>query len=113
MKADGSFELCGDLPELLRNAELEEAPALGDQRWIVHFHVPIFLERFGHLRTSQDDTLDCLRFLNQCRASDFTGHLEVETYAWTVLPHSMRRRGLSEDIAREIFWLRDVVSDLA
>lgn len=113
LKADGSFELCGDLPELLRNAELEEAPALGDQRWIVHFHVPIFLERFGHLRTSQDDTLDCLRFLNQCRASDFTGHLEVETYAWTVLPHSMRRRGLSEDIAREIFWLRDVVSDLA
>jgi hypothetical protein len=78
----------------------------------VHFHVPIFLERFGHLRTSQDDTLECLRFLNQSQAAEFTGHLEVETYAWTVLPHSMRRRGLSEDIAREIFWLRDIVADV-
>lgn len=112
LKADGSFELCEDLPELLRNAEIEEKPACGDQRWIVHFHVPIFLERFGHLRTSQDDTLECLRFLNQSHAGEFTGHLEVETYAWTVLPHSMRRRGLSEDIAREIFWLRDIVADV-
>lgn len=112
LKADGSFELAEDLPDLLRSAESENQTACGDQRWIVHFHVPIFLERFGHLRTSQDDTLDCLRFLNHCDKIDFTGHLEVETYAWTVLPHSMRRRGLAEDIAREIFWLRDVVADV-
>lgn len=112
LKADGSFELAEDLPDLLRCAESEETPACGDQRWIVHFHVPIFLERFGHLRTSQDDTLECLRFLNESRSAEFTGHLEVETYAWTVLPHAMRRRGLSEDIAREIFWLRDIVSDM-
>ncbi|MDE0866712.1 MAG: metabolite traffic protein EboE [Rubripirellula sp.] len=112
LKADGSFELAEDLPQLLRNAESEQQLACGDQRWVVHFHVPIFLERFGHLRTSQDDTLDCLCFLNQCDSIEFTGHLEIETYAWTVLPHSMRRRGLSEDIAREIFWLRDVVADV-
>ena len=112
LKADGSFELAEDLPQLLRSAESEQQLACGDQRWVVHFHVPIFLERFGHLRTSQDDTLDCLRFLNQCDSIEFTGHLEIETYAWTVLPHSMRRRGLSEDIAREIFWLRDVVADV-
>ena len=112
LKADGSFELAEDLPQLLRSAESEQQLACGDQRWVVHFHVPIFLERFGHLRTSQDDTLDCLCFLNQCDSIEFTGHLEIETYAWTVLPHSMRRRGLSEDIAREIFWLRDVVADV-
>lgn len=113
LKADGSFELAEDLPNLLRSACGEEQPACGDQRWIVHFHVPIFLERFGHLRTSQDDTLECLRFLNQNGAADFTGHLEVETYAWTVLPQAMRRRGLSEDIAREISWLRGIVADMA
>ena len=113
LKSDGTFELAEDLPEMLRSAASEEEPACGDQRWIVHFHVPIFLERFGHLRTSQDDTLECLRFLNQNRTAEFTGHLEVETYAWTVLPHSMRRRGLSEDIAREISWLREIVSDMA
>ncbi|MCH1438221.1 MAG: metabolite traffic protein EboE [Rubripirellula sp.] len=113
LKSDGTFELAEDLPALLRNAESKGEPVCGDQRWIVHFHVPIFLERFGHLRTSQDDTLECLRFLNQIQAAEFTGHLEVETYAWTVLPHSMRRRGLSEDIAHEISWLRDVVSDMA
>jgi len=113
LKADGTFELAEDLPDLIRTAESEDQPACGDQRWIVHFHVPIFLEGFGNLRTSQNDTLDCLRFLNSSNSIDFTGHLEVETYAWTVLPHSMRRRGLSEDIAREIFWLRDVVAELS
>ena len=74
-----------------------------------HFHVPIFLERFGHLRTSQDDTLDCLRFLNHSDKIDFTGHLEVETYAWDVLPKSLVSLKLSEGIAREIEWLQSSI----
>jgi hypothetical protein len=69
------------------------------------------LERFGHLVTSQSDVLECLRYLRSDRCPvDFTGHLEVETYAWSVLPASMRRRGLADDIAREIEWLRSVLS---
>jgi hypothetical protein len=40
---------------------------------------------------------------------DFTGHLEIETYAWSVLPPTMRKRGLADDIASEIRWLRRAI----
>jgi sugar phosphate isomerase/epimerase len=110
--ASGEFELAEDLPDLiadpsLGDLRLGDLPMGEDRRWVVHFHVPIFLERFGHLSTSQNEVLDCLHYLNspECPA-EFTGHFEIETYAWTVLPASMRRRGLAEDIASEVEWLR-------
>ena len=102
--AGGEFELIEDLPALIGDQ------ANNDQKWVVHFHVPIFLERFGHLTTSHDDVLECLRTISQLQSSEqaklkFTGHLEVETYAWTVLPESVRKKSLAEDIASEIEWL--------
>lgn len=102
---NNEFELAEDLPSLLASTQDQGDPVWGDQKWVVHFHVPIFLERFGHLTTSQTDVLDCLAALRSS-SIEFTGHLEVETYAWTVLPGAMRKRGLSEDIAGEINWLR-------
>lgn len=103
----GGFELAQDLPELLANVPAEGDPVRGDQQWAVHFHVPIFLERFGHLSTSRDAVTQALRTLADPSLSiDFTGHLEIETYAWTVLPDAMRQRGLADDIASEIRWLR-------
>ena len=39
----------------------------------------------------------------------FTGHLEIETYAWTVLPEAMRKRALPDDIAGEIQWLQKAI----
>lgn len=103
----GQFQLAEDLPDLLGGAADNDLPMGDDQRWVVHFHVPIFLERFGRLATSQNEVLECLQYLSSpsCEV-DFSGHLEVETYAWSVLPEAMRRRGLSEDIANEISWLR-------
>ncbi len=80
-------------------------PVRGDRCWVVHFHVPIFLERFGHLATSQRDVVECLKAISSERSLEFSGHFEVETYAWSVLPESMRKRGLAEDIASEIQWL--------
>lgn len=110
----GGFRLFGDLPERLATLASEGDPVEGDRRWVVHFHVPVFLERFGHLATSQRDVLECLLTLADPQVSlDFTGHLEVETYAWTVLPESMRRKGLAEDIAGEIRWLRRALLEVA
>jgi sugar phosphate isomerase/epimerase len=109
--AEGSFELAGDLPDLLTLASDPDGRARLDKRWVIHFHVPIFLERFGLLTTSQSDVLDCLRFLmSDAGELEFSGHLEIETYAWTVLPESMRKRGLAEDIASEVTWLRDSIT---
>jgi sugar phosphate isomerase/epimerase len=107
----GEFRLAEDLPELLEVNSLSTAQdqdPVGDaEKWVVHFHVPIFLERFGHLSTSQRDVTECLRALmHESSRNRFTGHLEIETYAWSVLPPSMRKRGLAEDIAQEVTWLR-------
>jgi sugar phosphate isomerase/epimerase len=108
----GSFELAEDLPPLLAGVSDKGDPVRGDQKWVVHFHVPIFLERFGHLSTSQDDVLQCLRCLTSIGSSiEFTGHLEIETYAWTVLPKSMRKRALADDIASEVLWLRKAIAE--
>lgn len=109
----GQFHLAEDLPDLIGKVSQRGDPVWGDERWVVHFHIPIFLERFGHLTTSQKDVMDCLRTLHADDSSiDFTGHLEIETYAWTVLPESMRKRGLADDIANEILWLRRALVEI-
>ncbi|TWU43056.1 hypothetical protein Q31b_20930 [Novipirellula aureliae] len=110
-KADGSFELVEDLPALLRRVRSKGDPVDGDLRWVVHFHVPIFLERFGHLSTSQADVYECIELLQKNESASsktfhFSGHIEIETYAWSVLPPAMRKRELAQDIAAEIGWLR-------
>lgn len=108
--ADGGFELAEDLPELLDSVASEGDPVRGDEKWVVHFHVPVFLERFGHLGTSHKDVIECLAAVSRAEDSiEFTGHLEIETYAWSVLPESMRKRALSEDIAGEVRWLQDAI----
>ncbi len=107
LTATGQKMLSEDLPELIGRTAKDGDPVWGDDRWVVHFHVPVFLERFGHLTTSHAEVLDCLRTLaDPSNGIDFTGHLEIETYAWSVLPEAMRKRGLAEDIAGELTWLR-------
>ena len=107
---DGRFTLADDLPELLRQTKPDDLAEIA--RWVIHFHVPIFLERFGELTTSRDGVVECLHALDDNNINvDFTGHLEVETYAWTVLPEEMRQRGLAEDIATEMQWLISQLSD--
>jgi hypothetical protein len=83
----------------------------GDLRgeWRVHFHVPIYLERFGRLRALQQPILECLR-VN--RELGLTQHLEAETYAWTVLPPELRQPDLAAGIAEEMAWLRDRLADV-
>ncbi len=110
--SDKAFRLAEDLPQLIQSVR-DESGTVQDDRWAVHFHVPIFLQRFGHLATSQPDVLEVLRTLLAPETSvdfiesvEFTGHLEIETYAWSVLPESMRKRDLADDISQEIQWLR-------
>ncbi|MEQ8785633.1 MAG: metabolite traffic protein EboE [Pirellulaceae bacterium] len=90
-----------DLPLALK-AEQESATLSGE--WRVHFHVPIYLERFGLLETSQADILACLEAL---RDQPEVAHFEVETYAWGVLPPSLQVPDLATGIAREMTWFAD------
>jgi hypothetical protein len=72
--------------------------------WRVHFHVPIYLERFGRLETTQFAIRDCLQAIREhsdCR------HFEVETYAWGVLPAELQQPDLAAGIAEEMRWLAE------
>jgi len=105
---DDVFRLVEDLPEWLTSTE-----AAGDKHLRIHFHVPIFLERFGQLRTTRDDITECLAAMRSADAPEFTGHWEVETYAWTVMPPELRTAGLGTDIANELNWFRAQMALLA
>ncbi|MUH37513.1 xylose isomerase, partial [Zobellia amurskyensis] len=92
-KIDGKVKTYNDLPIVLENKrEFEELRA--------HFHVPIFLERFGALDSTQDHILKVMKYLKDNPVSE---HLEIETYTWDVLPSALKR-DLSESIVREIEW---------
>jgi hypothetical protein len=69
--------------------------------WRVHCHVPVFLEDFGGLGSTQGALKDALAL---CRERQVSPHLEIETYTWSVLPPALR--DLSADIAREVQWVR-------
>jgi hypothetical protein len=85
-----------DLPVVLKNkTEADELRA--------HFHVPIFLESFDELYSTQDHILKVISILRENMISE---HLEVETYTWDVLPNSLKKE-LSESIIRELNWLKD------
>jgi sugar phosphate isomerase/epimerase len=84
--------------------------------WRVHFHVPIFVDRFGGLRGTRDDIDAAVAAIGRHRGQAvggrpwFTGHYEVETYAWGVLPPELQVRDLAEGIARELRHFQQVLA---
>ena len=88
------------------------APALAAEpagEWRTHFHVPVFAARLGALGTTQDAIDACLAELAQWPEPE-RPLLELETYAWEMLPDAADADGgrgtLAQGIAREIEWLR-------
>ena len=93
---DGSFRTYSDLIDAL--------PALSDtsgQEWRIHFHVPIFVEDYQTVQSTQDDIKVVLGML---KTDPFCTHLEIETYTWEVLPPAMKR-DLAASIEREYEWV--------
>lgn len=101
--ADGRTTFYEDLPQAIAAAGGADAGP-PDGRWRVHFHVPIHIDAFGALHTTQDQIAPAVRraVASGCR------HIEVETYAWGVLPEPLRVDDLATGIARELDWLRGV-----
>ena len=101
---DGGMDFYEDLP--LAIASVKDDRPIGE--WRIHFHMPIFLDRFGLIETTQDQIGECLQAIKD---EDGIRHFEVETYAWDVLPKELRTDDLAEGIAREILWLNDRFTD--
>ena len=97
---DGTLSTWPDLADAL--------PALarpqGDE-WRVHFHVPIFLEGYGRLESTQDHLR---RTIELVRERGFSSQLEIETYTWDVLPADLKAPSV-ESIAREYEWVLGVL----
>ncbi|CAN0604492.1 unnamed protein product, partial [Ectocarpus sp. 12 AP-2014] len=66
------------------------------------FHVPIFLEKFNGLSSTQDQILKVVKFLKNNRVCN---HMEIETYTWEVLPINLKKE-LASSIVREMEWLK-------
>ncbi len=92
-----------DLHLALTQAGSDPANLRGE--WRVHFHVPIYLERFGRIDTARPEILACLA---ECATHPTTDHFEVETYAWGVLPAELRQADLAAGIAEEMGWFAGV-----
>ena len=95
-KIDNEVVTFPDLPALL-----QQKPGFKELR--AHFHVPIFLESFGTLHSTQDHILKVFSYL---RKHDVSRHLEIETYTWEVLPDGLKT-GLTSSIVREFEWVLD------
>jgi sugar phosphate isomerase/epimerase len=93
---DGSLRQYPDLPEALGN--LNDANA---EEWRIHFHTPLFVDRYGTFRSTRDwigRTFAEAKRRRNCRI------LEIETYTWDVLP-AEHKQDLTESIAREYEWV--------
>jgi len=98
-RADGTLTRHLDLPQAL--AAARAAKGQGTREWRVHFHVPVFRERYGAFLGTQEYVAELLRLV---REGDVSEHFEVETYTWDVLPEEFRREGIVAGIAREVEW---------
>lgn len=95
-QVDGSLKRYPDLPEALSDSGNSAA-----KEWRSHFHVPLFVQDYGLLKSTQDDIRTVLSIQKE---RPFTNHLEVETYTWEVLPDALKVP-LSESIIREMEWV--------
>ena len=93
---DGTFQKYRDLPDATA------ADTHLHNEWRIHFHVPLFIESYGLLDSTQ---ADIVKTLNVQKATPFTKHLEVETYTWGVLPAAIQKP-IGESIVRELEWVR-------
>lgn len=89
-----------DLPEALNSERTGE--------WRVHYHIPVYLERFGLLAGSQRQIVECVR---EVTAHEQSNHFEVETYAWGVLPAELQQPDLAAGIAEEMRWFQGVLDE--
>jgi hypothetical protein len=100
LQKNGDLKKYRDLPEALQQS--------GDPlttEWRSHFHVPLFVENYGVLQSTQQDII---KVLDLHRQHPMTRHLEIETYTWDVLPDALKLP-MTESIIREMQWVISLI----
>jgi hypothetical protein len=106
IRGAGGDRFFEDLPEALA---AHPDPAAAAEPWRIHYHVPIYLARFGALSTTQGEIDRCLA---AARDHSKVSHFEVETYAWSVLPRELQQPRLADGIAEEIRWFDGALASI-
>lgn len=99
---EGRLKSYPDLPDALKVLDITE-----EEEWRIHFHVPLFVNNYGALESTQDQILLVLKEILE--NPSITNHLEVETYTWEVLPENIRL-SLGESISRELAWVIEKIN---
>lgn len=76
-------------------------------RWRIHYHMPLFVERYGALASTGAVTREVLRLL---REQKFCPHLEIETYTWEWLPPDLKRE-LLDSLTAEYLWVLETMGE--
>lgn len=97
-KAGGGSVHYPDLPQALADVANKDVV-----EWRSHFHVPIFIEHYELLYSTQSDIREVLQLQ---REQMFTQHMEVETYTWGVLPAELKLP-MDQSVSREIAWVQE------
>ncbi|HRN58366.1 MAG TPA: metabolite traffic protein EboE, partial [Agriterribacter sp.] len=96
LQQNGQLLRYADMPHALQHADDDSVT-----EWRAHFHVPLFVERYGLLESTRQDIE---KVLGIHRRQPFTSHLEIETYTWEVLPEE-QKLPLADSIVRELQWV--------
>lgn len=96
LQNNGELKKYRDLPEALQQAD---DPLTTE--WRSHFHVPLFVENYGVLQSTQQDIINVLHLHKH---HPLTRHLEIETYTWEVLPDALKLP-MTDSIIREMQWV--------
>jgi hypothetical protein len=100
-REDGSRVHYRDLGEAL-----PYLPKAGEYEWRIHYHLPMFVERFGSLETTRNLTQEVLELLG---SGGFTKHLELETYTWEQLPAALKL-DLVDSLELEYRWVLETLA---
>jgi hypothetical protein len=100
MEKEGTLKRYADIPDALT-----DAAHFSTIEWRAHFHVPLFIESYGVLGSTQKDIEQVISLHLQ---QSITSHLEVETYTWEVLPHDMRLP-IEDSFVRELLWVEGLI----
>ncbi|MEF8795596.1 MAG: metabolite traffic protein EboE [Salinivenus sp.] len=95
-RADGSLHRYPDLPDALPHIDRDDA-----EEWRIHYHVPIYTDTYGDLRSTRSHIGRTLEALAE---DPFCPHLEIETYTWDVLPPDLKE-DLPTSLQREYDWI--------
>lgn len=99
---DGSYRQYRDLDEAMADFKPDR-----DDEWRVHFHVPLFLENYGLLGSTQQEIRETIAFQS---LQPITRHLEIETYTWGVLPAEFQVP-MDQSISREIQFIQGLLKN--